>query len=321
VEEWSNPSGDTAWLVFRGPVRTIRSVTRIPDPPEWAIDHLEEYLGRCASQRRMSTHTLDAYRRDLSQFFDFCDRAGVGSVPAVDRRVIRRWLAQLDTRGYARTSVARKSSSVRAFYADALRRGRVESNPAGALHRPKKPQRLPQALRPAAVAGVLDSLSGGEPIELRDRALLEVLYATGLRVSEVAALTVRDVRGREEIRTRGKGGRDRVVPLGGPARRAIESWVEIGRPELIVEPTQDLWIGVRGGTLDVRGIRRVVRQRLGTYPHAVRHSFATHLLEGGADLRVVQELLGHVDLATTQIYTHITRDHLRRTYERSHPRA
>ena len=321
MEEWSNPSDESAWLVFRESVRTIRSVTPIPDPPEWVISHLEEYLARCATQRGMSTHTLDAYRRDLSQFFDFCDRAGVASVTAVDRRIIRRWLSQLDTRGYARTSVARKSSSVRAFYADALRRGRVEANPAASLHRSKKPQRLPQALRPAAVAGVLDSISGGEPLELRDRALLEVLYATGLRVSEVAALRVRDVQGREEIRTRGKGGRDRVVPLGGAARRAIEAWIEIGRPELVAATTQDLWIGARGGTLDVRGIRRVVRQRLGTYPHAVRHSFATHLLEGGADLRVVQELLGHVDLATTQIYTHITRDHLRRTYERSHPRA
>lgn len=240
---------------------------------------------------------------------------------AVDRRLIRRWLAHLDTRGYARTSVARKSSSVRAFFADALRRGHVGANPAESLHRPKKPVRLPQALRPAAVASVLDSITGEDPVDLRDRALLEVLYATGLRVSEVAGLTVKDVDGAEAVRTRGKGGRDRVVPLGAPARRAIEAWIEKGRPELLADPTEDLWIGVRGGTLDVRGIRRVVRSRFGTHPHAVRHSFATHLLEGGADLRVVQELLGHVDLATTQIYTHITRDHLRRTYDRSHPRA
>lgn len=296
-------------------------MSQIPDPPEWARDALEEYLGRCQTQRGMSPHTIDAYRRDLAQFFDFCSRSGVEQVRAVDRRLIRRWLAHLDTRGYARTSVARKSSSVRAFYADALRRGHVGANPAESLHRPKKPARLPQALRPAAVASVLDSITGEDPVDLRDRALLEVLYATGLRVSEVAGLIVKDVDGTEEVRTRGKGGRDRVVPLGGPARRALKAWIEKGRPELITEPTQDLWIGVRGGTLDVRGIRRVVRRRFGTHPHAVRHSFATHLLEGGADLRVVQELLGHVDLATTQIYTHITRDHLRRTYDRSHPRA
>lgn len=296
-------------------------MSRIPDPPEWAVERLEEYLGRCGSQRGMSSHTLDAYRRDLSQFFDFCARTGCASITEVDRRLIRRWLANLDTRGYARTSVARKSSSVRAFYADALRRGIVEANPAAGLHRPKRPERLPQALRPAVVASVLDSITGEEPVDLRDRALLEVLYATGLRVSEVAALTVRDAKDRAELRTRGKGGRDRVVPLGAPAQRAVDAWILRGRPQMLSEQADDLWIGVRGGTLGERGIRRVVRQRLGTHPHAIRHSFATHLLEGGADLRVVQELLGHVDLATTQIYTHITRDHLRRTYERSHPRA
>jgi site-specific recombinase XerD len=296
-------------------------VTRVPEPPDWAVESLDEYLDRCRIQRGMSPHTIDAYRRDLSQFFEFCARAGTRTIGDVDRRLIRRWLAQLDTRGYARTSVARKSSSVRAFYDDALRRDMVEANPAAGLHRPKQPQRLPRPLRPAAVAAVLDAIAGDEPVDLRDRALLEVLYATGLRVSEAAALTVADVAGRDIVRTRGKGGRDRIVPLGGPARRALAAWIERGRPAMVAGATQDLWIGVRGGTLDTRGIRRVVRSRLGTHPHAVRHSFATHLLEGGADLRVVQELLGHVDLATTQIYTHITREHLRRTYERSHPRA
>lgn len=298
-----------------------RRVPPIPEPPEWAREPLEDYLERCRSQRGMSPHTIDAYRRDLSQFFDFAARAGRTSVGAVDRRLIRSWLAQLDTRGYARTSVARKSSSVRAYFADSLRREVVTSNPAAALHRPKTPGRLPQALRPAAVAAVLDGLSGREPVELRDRALLEVLYATGMRVSEVAALTVAEVRDREHLRTRGKGNRDRIVVLGTPAQRALEAWITHGRPALLGAPTDDLWIGARGGTLDTRGIRRIVRFRFGTHPHAIRHSFATHMLEGGADLRVVQELLGHVDLATTQIYTHVTRDHLRRTYERSHPRA
>ena len=296
-------------------------MTRIPDPPDWSTEALDRYLARCRDQRGMSDHTVEAYRRDLSQFFDFCHRAGIRAIDDVDRRQIRRWLAQLDTRGYARTSVARKSSSVRAFYDDALKRGHTASNPAAGLHRPKQAERLPAALRPAAVATVLDGIEGDDPVDLRDRALLEILYASGLRVSETAALSVADVRGREQVRTRGKGGRDRVVPLGRPAQRAVADWIERGRPQLIREPIDDLWIGVRGGTLGVRGIRRVVRQRLGTHPHAIRHSFATHLLEGGADLRVVQELLGHVDLSTTQIYTHVTRDHLRRTYDRSHPRA
>lgn len=313
-------AGDALSRISRVP--TYDSIVPpVPPLPDWAASAVDDYLLRCRTQRGMSPHTIEAYRRDLSQFFAFCDRIGIARHGDVGRRVIRRWLADLDAAGYARTSVARKSSSVRVFYTDAVRRGVLEVNPADGLHRPKRPERLPTALRPLAVATVLDGIDGDDPVDLRDRALLEMLYATGLRVSECAALTVGDVDGRSEIRTRGKGGRDRVVPMGSPAARAVGRWIADGRPRLLVQPTNDLWLGVRGGTLGVRGIRRVVKDRLGTHPHAVRHSFATHLLEGGADLRVVQELLGHVDVATTQLYTHVTRDHLRRTYERSHPRA
>lgn len=297
-------------------------MAEIPETPVWARPTVERYLTRLRDQRRVSPHTVAAYRRDLAQFFAFCDRAGLRDVVDVDRRIIRRFLAHLDTRRYARSSVARKASAVRAFFRDATVEGVVPANPAEGLPRPKRAATLPRSMPQRMVAGSLDSLDGDDPESLRDRALLEVLYATGARVSELVAMTVEDLSGAERVRIVGKGGRVRVVPLGAPARRAVGRWLEDGRPVLAgSEAGTGAWLGVRGAPLDARGVRRVVRRRMGSFPHALRHSFATHLLEGGADLRSVQELLGHVDLATTQTYTHITRDHLRRTYERSHPRA
>ncbi len=160
------------------------------------------------------------------------------------------------------------------------------------------------------------------PAGLRDRAIIELAYATGLRVGELASLSVSSVEARDQLSVVGKGNRERSVPIGEPAQRAITAYLAEGRPALVRPEAGDaLWVGARGGRLDDRGIRRVVRRRLGTFPHALRHSFATHLLEGGADLRTVQELLGHIELGTTQTYTAVTRDHLRATYERTHPRA
>lgn len=294
----------------------------VSDTPDWARRDLDAYLARLAEERRLSPHTVAAYRRDLSQFLEFCDRHDTGSLDDVDRRVIRRFLADLDAAGYARTSVARKASSIRAFFHDMVRRGERSVNPAGGLHRPKAPRRLPKVLPGRVVDRGLEHIDGADPVALRDRAILEMLYATGLRVSELASLRLDDVRSLSDIRVTGKGGRVRVVPVGRPARLAVERWLEGGRQALAGPGAGDaLWLGVRGSPLDARGIRRVVRTRFGTFPHSLRHSFATHLLEGGADLRTVQELLGHVDLTTTQIYTHVSRDHLRSTYERSHPRA
>jgi len=296
-------------------------VTSIPAAPEWAVPAIDEYLAYQRGVRNLSPHTVAAYRRDLAQFFDFCARAGIGAVDGVDRRLVRRYLAHLDTRNYARRSIARKSSAVRTFYDWLARRGRVVANPAAAVDRPKLDARIPRTLPSRGVVEALDALGDDDPITLRDRALLELLYSTGLRVSEVAALRLGDGTG-EFLRLRGKGGRERVVPVGRPARRAVARWVERGRPRLAAPEAGDaLWVGRRGGPLDVRGVRRVVRARLGTFPHALRHSFATHLLEGGADLRTVQELLGHVDLTTTQTYTAVSRQHLRATYDRTHPRA
>ncbi|MFQ5523473.1 MAG: tyrosine recombinase [Acidimicrobiia bacterium] len=293
----------------------------LPDLPPWATAEVESYLTRLAHHRQLSPHTVAAYRGDLAQFFDYCHRSGVGSIGAVERRLARRYLAFLDTRGYSRRSVARKASAVRAFYTDAVKRGLVEVNPLEAVGRPKLDRPLPHALPARTVAAALESIDTADPVGMRDRALLETLYATGLRISELASLTVHDV-GSDLVTVVGKGSKTRRVPLGAPAQRALDLYLREGRPQLGGPKAGNaLWVGARGGPLDQRGIRRVVHKRMATFPHALRHSFATHLLEGGADLRTVQDLLGHSDLATTQIYTAVTREHLRGTYDRSHPRA
>lgn len=271
--------------------------------------------------RGLSEHTHDAYRRDISSFLDFCDRMGIDTLGAIDRKVVRRWVAHLDTRGYARTSIARKVSTVRSFFGFCVKRGVVDANPAIGVNTARPARPLPHALPARTVAEAIESIDGDDPESIRDRALLELLYSTGLRVSEAAALATSDI-DRDLVTVTGKGDRQRVVPVGRPARRALDRWLEDGRPSL-ARPVAEgaLFVGVRGGALDTRGIRRILDRRMASFPHALRHSFATHLLEGGADLRTVQELLGHVDLSTTQIYTSVTRDHLRATYERSHPRA
>jgi len=298
------------------------AAARIPDCPDWADTPVSAYLARLEGERGLSSHTLEAYRRDLHQFFDFCHRLGLGSVTEVDRRVVRRYLANLAARGNAPRSVARKTSAVRAFFADGARRGLVLANPVVGVATPKRPRSLPRAFPAGALARQLDALVGSGPADLRDRALLEVLYGTGLRVSEAASLTVGAVQGAELVRVVGKGGRERVVPLGGQAKRAVERYLNQGRGGLAGPGSGDaLWVGASTRPLSERGIRRVVRARLATFPHALRHSFATHLLEGGADLRVVQELLGHRELGTTQVYTAVTREHLRSAYDLSHPRA
>lgn len=300
---------------------TMGAMAAIPEMPAWSVDATASFLSRAAAERGLSEHTTDAYRRDLAQFFDFCDRLGLRSVAAVDRRVLRTWQAQLVTRHMTSSSIARKVSAVRSFYGDALRHRLVESDPTSGLPPRKKSGRLPRAVGAGALGTLLDGLDGADPVAVRDRALLEVLYGTGLRVAEASALTVDQVAS-DLLRVRGKGGRDRSVPLTGKARIAVDRYLAEGRPRLVTDASGSaLWLGVRGAPLGTRGVRRVVQARAGTFPHALRHSFATHLLEGGADLRVVQELLGHIDLATTETYTAVSRHHLRATYDRSHPRA
>ena len=292
-----------------------------PDAPSWAAANLDQYLTRLTDQRGLSPHTIAAYKRDLAVFFDYCDRAGVSDITDVDRRHTRRYLAFLDTRGYSRATTTRRASAVRSFYNDAVTRGVIDSNPFEGVSTPKLAKPLPHAVPVRALASAIEAIDTSTPVGLRDRAIIEVLYATGLRVSELAALEVGDVEG-DSITVVGKGGKVRTVPIGRPAQDAIARYLSDGRPELETSAAgASLFVGVRGGSLEARSIRRVVAKHVATFPHAVRHSFATHLLEGGADLRTVQDLLGHTDLATTQIYTAVSRKHLRGTYDQSHPRA
>ena len=239
----------------------------------------------------------------------------------MDRRSARRYLAFLDTRGYSRRSIVRKASAVRSFYQDAGRRGAMHSNPFEGVSRLKLDRPLPHALPSRTVIAAIESIDTSTAEGIRDRAILDTLYSTGLRVSELASLKI-EAAGSEMITVVGKGGKARRVPIGRPAQESVSRYVAAGRPRLAGADADDaLWVGVRGRPLDPRGIRRIVQRRMATFPHALRHSFATHLLEGGADLRAVQDLLGHSDLATTQIYTAVTRNHMRGTYDRSHPRA
>jgi site-specific recombinase XerD len=289
--------------------------------PEWAASAVHEFLTRMREQRDLSPHTIDAYRRDLAQFFAYCDEEGVRTVSGAERQHARRYLAMLSAGGYSKRSMTRKASAVRSFYNDAGRRGAAATNPFEGVSRPRLDKPLPHALPTRTVIHAIESIDSTTPEGLRDRALVDTLYSTGFRVSELASLTVDDVGG-DMVTVVGKGRKTRRVPIGRPAQESVRRYLNEGRPKLAgSDAGTALWVGMRGGRLDSRGIRRVVKKRVATFPHALRHSFATHLLEGGADLRTVQDLLGHTDLATTQIYTAVTRQHLRGTYDRSHPRA
>ncbi|MXX64901.1 MAG: tyrosine recombinase XerC [Acidimicrobiia bacterium] len=290
--------------------------------PSWWEEDLEAYLSRLESQRGLSEHTVSAYRSDLTRFFREAEEHGADSLAQIDRTLIRRFLAELDRAGYARRSIARKTSAIRAFLSDAVRRGELSANPADGIARPKPRRTLPKALPQRAVTSLLEGIDGNDPKSLRDRAILETFYATGMRVSELASLTTDMVDGQDSLRVEGKGGRHRIIPLGAHARNAINRYMQEGRPHLLgKQATNALWVGARGAAMSPRTLRRVVRNRAGTFPHALRHSFATHLLERGADLSSVQQLLGHVELGSTQIYTSVTRHHMRETFDRSHPRA
>jgi integrase/recombinase XerC len=293
----------------------------LPEIPEWASAPVIDFLTRMRDQRELSPHTIDAYRRDLAQFFAYCDEEGLRSTADVDRQHARRYLAVLSRGGYSKRSMTRKASAVRSFYNDAGRRGSAVANPFEGVSKPRLDKPLPHALPTRTVIHAIESIDITTPEGMRDKALVDTLYSTGLRISELASLTVDDVGG-DMVTVVGKGRKTRRVPIGRPAQESVRRYLQEARPGLAgPEAGTGLWVGIRGGRLDSRGIRRVVKKRVATFPHALRHSFATHLLEGGADLRTVQDLLGHTDLATTQIYTAVTRQHLRGTYDRSHPRA
>ncbi|MEU1399910.1 tyrosine recombinase XerC [Micromonospora zamorensis] len=337
-------------------------------PPELrdAVDDFAEHLSRV---RNRSAHTVRAYVTDLVSLLDHAVRMGCVDLAELDLSVLRSWLAKQRTTGAARTSLARRAASARAFSAWAHRAGLLSADVGAALASPRAHRELPSVLRADQAAALVEAPSrlatpvgpsatdpparqappvGAAPtdpppgptpgaaqtaeteaVPLRDRVLLELLYATGVRVSEACGLDVGDVdHGRRVIRVFGKGGRERAVPYGVPAQRALDEWLRRGRPALVGARSGDaLLLGARGGRLNPTTARQIVgayAEAAGlprTSPHGLRHSAATHLLEGGADLRAVQELLGHASLASTQIYTHVSVERLRAAYRQAHPRA
>jgi tyrosine recombinase XerC len=298
---------------------------------------VEVFLAHLRDERGLAANTVAAYERDVVQFFRFAGRARVVDPGAVDALLLRRFLAQLRTRGLADSSVARKAAALRACFRLLARRGLVASNPAADLGAPRGARRLPVVLKQRQVEALLARPEAADPVGLRDRAILELLYATGMRVGELCGLTVGDLDLRADVaRVHGKGGKERLVPFGEPAHQALRAYLAKGRAAMLPSgqnrasgpEKRALFFNRRHRPMtprDVRGMIERYRAGLGvpagTSPHTLRHSFATHLLEGGADLRSVQELLGHVALTTTQTYTHVSNERLRRVYEQAHPRA
>lgn len=290
---------------------------------------LSNFLIHLKVQRNVSENTLTAYKNDLSKFLNYLERADK-SLEQIDHLFLRRYLAYLGTLNYSKTSISRKLSAIRSFFKFLATEKRVSSNYSLLVSAPKKERRLPRVLTHDNIDLLLETPVGDNPVGLRDRAILEVLYATGIRASELTGLDLRDVNLTEdEIKVFGKGRKERVVYLNRPAADALRRYLEAGRPVLLKnENEQALFLNKNGRRLSVRYLRMlinnyVLQSGIGrkTSPHTLRHSFATHLLEGGADLRTIQELLGHVDLSTTQVYTHLDKQRLKGIYRRSHPRA
>jgi len=302
--------------------------------PRPLADALVDYRRHLTSERGLAEHTVRAYLGDVTGMLEHAAMLGHRDLATLDVRTLRSWLAKQQTLGKARTTMSRRATAVRVFTGWAQRTGRCENDAGALLGSPKAHRTLPAALRVDEARELLVAAAAraddGRPVGLRDVAILELLYATGIRVGELCGMDVGDVdRERRVVRVFGKGRKERAVPYGQPADRAILRWLEDGRPALIAADARAaLFLGARGRRIDQRAVRSMVHARLADVPgapdlgpHGLRHTAATHLLEGGADLRTVQELLGHASLATTQIYTHVTTDRLRQAYRQAHPRA
>jgi integrase/recombinase XerC len=294
--------------------------------PDAADRDIRAFLAMLEGEQNASAHTRSAYRRDLEAFARFVRAEGAGGWEAVTAATARRYLASLHGR-YERSSIARQLSALRSFYRFLRREGRVDASPLRLISAPRRGRRLPAALPHEAVAALLAAPPTDQPAGVRDRAILELLYAGGLRVGELVALRAEQALG-DEIRVRGKGGKDRMVLIGGQAAAWLRRYLDEARPRLARAGGDALFLNARGGPLTARAVQLLVDRwvraaaiQQHTTPHVLRHTFATHLLDGGADLRAVQELLGHASLATTQIYTHVSREHLKRIYAQAHPRA
>lgn len=295
---------------------------------------LADYEHHLRAERDLSVHSVRAYLTDLRAVAEHASKLGVDDPAQLTLRTLRSYLATMQTLGKARTTLARRATSARVFTAWQAHTGRAAIDAGALLVSPKPHRELPVALKQSEARQLLDltiaGLADEGPNGLRDLAILELLYATGIRVGELVSIDIVDIdRGRNVVRVFGKGRKERAVPFGGPAADALDLWIAKGRQEaLTAESGAALFLGARGGRIDQRAVRRIVHQRIAVVegapdmgPHGLRHTAATHLLEGGADLRSVQEILGHASLATTQIYTHVSNEHLRKAFKQAHPRA
>lgn len=289
--------------------------------PKWVTEAVSRYTSWATATQRLSANTVRAYGADIAQFLRFCHSNRLRAVGAITKTDVASYVALLHDQGLARGTIIRKAISVRSFFDAMQQLGTVTTNPARMVSLPKKARSLPSFVPQKVLVDALDRVRGNDPITLRDRAIVETLYATGLRAGELVRLTVEDAYGQESILVRGKGNRERVVWVGLPAQDAICEYVDKGRPLLALSPTDRLFLGVQGGPIHSRQVRRIVHQLVGTHPHALRHSFATHMMEQGADIRSIQKLLGHSRLNSTQIYASVTIPHLKDVHRRSHPRA
>ncbi len=300
------------------------------ESPQWraALDAQDLDLRR----RAVAAKTRTAYAIDATQFAQWATERGL-TPDAVDVRALRRYIASLSERGQAPATVARKLAALRGLFRTQIELGARTENPAELLHSPKRPQRLPRVLKTSEVAALLDRIPATTPLALRDAAMFELAYASGLRAEELVSLDIESVEfDSERVRVEGKGGKTRLVPTGEHALRALERYLVKARPALVTGETRALFISKSGRRLGTSDVRRRLRTWAraavgaepglsGAHPHALRHSFATHLLEGGADLRAIQELLGHSSISTTQVYTRVESGRLRSAYEHAHPRA
>lgn len=299
---------------------------------------LRAFARHLDAERNLSQHTVRAYVGDVTNLFGHLDRVGEGDLSEVDLVALRRWLGVQQAAGAERATLQRRAAAVRTFFSWAVRTGRLSTDPAAGLRSPRVDRRLPPTIEVDHARALFDALAarltateepGARAAALRDLAILEVLYASGMRVSELCGLDVDDLdRGRGVARVLGKGGKERTVPLGRPALAALDHW--LSERHRLAAPTERraVFVGDRGARIDPRVVRRIVHRALESVPgapdlgpHGLRHAMATHLLEGGADLRSVQEILGHSSLATTQIYTHVSNERLRTAYRQAHPRA
>jgi site-specific recombinase XerD len=297
--------------------------------PQSTAGLVERFLTHLRAERALSPNTVRAYAADLARFVEWCARTDADPL-ALRPASMRGYLAEMDAAGYSRRTIARRLSSVRSFYEYLQLNGMVEVNPSAVISTPKIPARLPRLAPTELLDGLLEAPDAGTPGGLRDAAILELLYATGARVGEVAGLSMQDVDlAGSQVRVTGKGSKQRLLPLHRRAVARLSAYLADGRPAMSRQPGEPaVFLNRQGGRLHEGGIRRMMKRHLDTLgamvgmtPHTLRHTFATHLLEGGADLRTVQELLGHVALSSTQIYTHLGARRLRAVHRDAHPRA